>query len=73
MGQQVWAHLSQTGESWTSTDLVRILEMPPSTVRGQLRRLLASGQVTRRDYFGRFLYRKTSPANRALNQLPRRS
>lgn len=62
MSQQVWAHLSATGESWAASDLARILEMPRPTVYGQLRRLEAAGKVQRREgkYGGKTLWKVRS-------------
>jgi DNA-binding IclR family transcriptional regulator len=57
MGQQVWAFLQKTGESWSVADLVRILDMPESTVRGQLDRLMTAGKVIPRDVGPRFVFK----------------
>jgi Mn-dependent DtxR family transcriptional regulator len=57
MPQQVWAFLTVNGESWAAPDLARRLNMPVSTVRGQLQRLSRDGRVTARRYAGRVLYR----------------
>lgn len=40
MPQQVWAFLAESGESWAVRDLARRLDMPISTVRKQLHRVL---------------------------------
>lgn len=61
MPQQVWAFLSRYGdEPWAAADLARKLDMDRSTVRYQLRRLVADGKVVRLDgrYAGRVLYRR---------------
>jgi DNA-binding IclR family transcriptional regulator len=58
MPQQVWAFLNANGESWAAADLARRLDMPESTVRGQLRGLLVRGKVTVRPYAGRMLYKR---------------
>jgi DNA-binding IclR family transcriptional regulator len=60
MPQQVWVFLNRSGESWAAADIARVLDMPLATVRGQLRRLVAAGKVTRSDgrYAGKVLYRR---------------
>jgi DNA-binding IclR family transcriptional regulator len=47
MPQQVWMFLQTTDESWAVRWLARRLDMPESTVRGQLERLVAAGKVER--------------------------
>jgi predicted ArsR family transcriptional regulator len=58
MPQQVFAHLTASGEAWAARDLARILQMPLSTVRAQLRRLEATGRVRRLEgrYAGKTLW-----------------
>lgn len=61
MSQQVWAFFASNDESWPAPDLARKLDMPLSTVRGQLRRLERDGKVVRhqpRYAAGRVLYRR---------------